>query len=74
MVLLHHEGHAKISYTLRKTERKFPRYGPLVCRKGMGQLSPHPMDKWRDLLRHGLMTRFVDTNIILTGGVDDIWH
>ena len=25
-------------------------------------------------IRHGLMTRFADTNIILTGGVDDIWQ
>jgi len=31
------------------------------------------MDKWRDSLRHGLMSRFEDTNIILSGGVDDIW-
>ena len=35
----------------------------------------HPdMDKWRDSLHHGLMARFADTNIILTGGVDDIWQ
>lgn len=35
----------------------------------------HPdMDKWRDSLHHGLMTRFADSNIILTGGVDDIWQ
>ena len=34
----------------------------------------HPdMDKWRDSLHHGLKSRFKDTNIILTGGVDDIW-
>ena len=34
----------------------------------------HPdMNKWRDSLRHGLMARFKSTNIILTGGVDDIW-
>ena len=33
----------------------------------------HPdMDKWRDSLRNGLMTKF--ENIILTGGVDDIWQ
>jgi len=25
-------------------------------------------------LRHGLMYRFEDTNIILTGGVDDLWQ
>ena len=33
----------------------------------------HPdMDKWRDSLRNGLMINF--ENIILTGGVDDIWQ
>ena len=33
----------------------------------------HPdMDKWRDSLRNGLITKF--ENIILTGGVDDIWQ
>ena len=31
------------------------------------------MDKWRDALRHGLKINFKDTNIILSGGVDDIW-
>ena len=30
------------------------------------------MDKWRDSLRNGLMINF--ENIILTGGVDDIWQ
>ena len=30
------------------------------------------MDKWRDALRNGLMANF--HNIILTGGVDDIWQ
>ena len=32
------------------------------------------MDKWRDSLHHGLKSRFNETNIILTGGVDDIWQ
>ena len=33
----------------------------------------HPdIDKWRDSLRSGLMVKF--NNIILTGGVDDIWQ
>ena len=31
------------------------------------------MDKWRDALHHGLEIQFKDTNIILSGGVDDIW-
>ena len=34
----------------------------------------HPdIDKWRDSLHHGLKTRYGKSNIILTGGVDDIW-
>jgi hypothetical protein len=31
------------------------------------------MDHWRDSMRHGLRARFKSTNIILHGGVDDIW-
>ena len=31
------------------------------------------MDKWRDSMHHGLMARYKDSNIILSGGVDDIW-
>ena len=31
------------------------------------------MDAWRDALRGGIIQKFEDTNIILTGGVDDIW-
>ena len=49
----------------------------LFLENGLEHLVPfqHPdLDKWRDSLRHGLMTRFTDTNIILTGGVDDIWQ
>ena len=35
----------------------------------------HPdLDSWRDSLHHGLMARFKSTNIILTGGIDDIWQ
>ena len=35
----------------------------------------HPeIDNWRDSLHKGLMLRYKDTNIILTGGVDDIWQ
>lgn len=34
----------------------------------------HPeIDKWRDSMHHGLSTRFGSSNIILFGGVDDIW-
>ena len=31
------------------------------------------IDKWRDSLHHGLKINFKNTNIILQGGVDDIW-
>ena len=31
------------------------------------------IDNWRDSLHHGLMVRYKNTNIILTGGVDDVW-
>jgi len=31
------------------------------------------IDKWRNSLHHGLKHRFQETNIILHGGVDDIW-
>ncbi len=35
----------------------------------------HPeIDNWRDSLRKGLRLRHKDSNIILTGGVDDIWQ
>ena len=32
------------------------------------------MEAWRDSMRRGLIYRFEDSNIILSGGVDDIWH
>jgi hypothetical protein len=32
------------------------------------------MNDWRDSLRKGLEHRYKDTNIILSGGVDDIWY
>ena len=31
------------------------------------------IDKWRNSLHHGLKTQFKDSNIILQGGIDDIW-
>ena len=31
------------------------------------------LDKWRDSIHGGIKYRFKDTNIILQGGVDDIW-
>ena len=32
------------------------------------------LDNWRDSLHKGLILRYKKTNIILTGGVDDIWQ
>ena len=35
----------------------------------------HPqIDSWRDSLHKGLILRYKDSNIILTGGIDDIWQ
>jgi hypothetical protein len=34
----------------------------------------HPkMDEWRDALRRGITYPFPDTDLIITGGVDDVW-
>ena len=49
----------------------------LFAHNDLGHVVPfdHPeIEKWRDSLHHGLMLRHKDTNIILTGGVDDIWQ
>ena len=32
------------------------------------------IDNWRDSLHKGLVHRYKNTNIILTGGIDDIWQ
>ena len=35
----------------------------------------HPqIDSWRDSLHKGLILRYKNSNIILTGGIDDIWQ
>ena len=35
----------------------------------------HPdIDRWRDSLHHGISHQISGTNIILHGGIDDIWH
>ena len=35
----------------------------------------HPdIDKWRDSLHHGLAHHIDGTNVVLFGGVDDVWH
>lgn len=31
------------------------------------------MEEWRDALRRGIKTHHVETNLILRGGVDDVW-
>lgn len=49
----------------------------LFRQSGLDHLVPfqHPdLDKWRDSLHHGLMARFEESNIILSGGVDDVWQ
>ena len=49
----------------------------LFKENGLEHLVPfqHPdLDRWRDSLRHGLKARYKSTNIILAGGVDDIWQ
>ena len=49
----------------------------LFKENGLGHLVPfdHPeMDNWRDALHHGLRLRYKNTNIILSGGIDDIWQ
>ena len=48
----------------------------LFAKYGLDHVVPfkhEAMDDWRDSLRKGLMVRYDDSNIILSGGVDDIW-
>jgi len=48
----------------------------IFSRFGLDHVVPfqhEDMDKWRNSLHHGLQIQFKDTNIILQGGVDDIW-
>ena len=56
-------------------ERQIPHR--LFIENQLSNLVPfdHPeIDNWRDSLHKGLMLRYKNTNIILTGGVDDIWQ
>ena len=49
----------------------------LFKKNGLENFVPfdHPdMDKWRDSRHHGLKIKYKNTNIFLTGGVDDIWQ
>ena len=49
----------------------------IFIENGLDHLVPfkHPeMDDWRNSLSKGLISRFKETNIILSGGIDDIWY
>lgn len=48
---------------------------PLMTTYGINAVPfEHPkMDEWRDALRRGITYPFPDTDLIITGGVDDIW-
>ena len=57
--------------------RKEQKPHPIFEKNNLGHLVPfehHDLDLWRDSLRHGLKARFKDTNIILSGGIDDVWQ
>lgn len=43
--------------------------------EGLAHIIPfkhNDLEKWRDSIHHGLKIRFKDTNIILSGGIDDV--
>lgn len=48
---------------------------PLMTAYGIDAVPfEHPkMDEWRDSLHHGITYPFPETDLIITGGVDDIW-
>jgi len=41
--------------------------------KGVVPFKHEDLDRWRDSLHHGLQYQVEDSNIVLHGGVDDIW-
>ncbi len=56
--------------------RKHQKPHRLFAQYGLDHIVPfeHPaMDDWRNSMHKGLMARYKDSNIILSGGVDDIW-
>lgn len=66
--------------TLLKIEfdqcRKAKKTHRILIKNNLSHIIPfdHPeIDAWRDSLHHGIKTRFKNTNIILQGGVDDLW-
>ena len=57
--------------------RKLQKPHRLFLENGLDHYVPfqhEDMDKWRDSLHAGLSIRYKNSNIILTGGVDDIWQ
>ncbi|HBY01843.1 MAG TPA: hypothetical protein DEG92_04765, partial [Rikenellaceae bacterium] len=36
-------------------------------------LAHEKIDEWRDSLRRGITYHFPNTNLLITGGVDDVW-
>jgi len=49
----------------------------LLVKYNLNHIVPfnHPdIDMWRDALHYGLMCRYRNTNIILSGGIDDVWY
>lgn len=65
--------------TLLKKEFDFYRHRqeahPLLIENAVNAIPfLHPqLDEWRDSLRRGIQFQIPNTNIILTGGVDDVW-
>jgi len=48
----------------------------LMIKSNLENIVPfdHPeIDKWRDALRGGIKYKYKDTNIVLKGGIDDVW-
>lgn len=48
---------------------------PLMERYGIDAipLAHEKIDEWRDSLHSGITTRIEGTNVVITGGVDDVW-
>lgn len=48
---------------------------PLMGKYGINAvpLAHEKIDEWRDSLRGGITVRVDDTNVVITGGVDDMW-
>lgn len=48
---------------------------PLMKEAGLDAIPVNhaDMDAWRDSLRRGITYQFPDTNLLITGGIDDVW-